>query len=98
MPKRYVIDLSDASRAKLESWVKNPPKAHLRKKAWAILLVAEGQPVYAVAVDYRVRAHRTTVSEWVQRYQSEGIAGLKTKAGQGRKPAFSPSRGDRSQS
>lgn len=98
MPKQYVIELSDAERAKLEAWVKNPPKAHLRKRAWATLLVADGQPMYEVAKDYRVRVHRTTVSEWVQRYQSNGIAGLKVKAGQGRKPAFSPSGGSGSQS
>jgi len=98
MPKRYSVELSDAERAKLEGWVKNPPKPHLRKRAWAILLVADGQPMYEVAEDYRVRVHRTTVSEWVQRYQSNGITGLKVKPGQGRKPAFFPSGGGGSQS
>lgn len=98
MPKRYVIELSDAERAKLEGWVKNPPKAYLRKRAWAILLVADGQPIYEVAEDYRVRVHRTTVSEWIQRYQSNGIKSLKVKPGQGRKSAFFPSGGEGSQS
>ncbi len=90
MAKRYVIELSDAERAQLEAWVKNPPKPYLRRRAWAILLVAKGQSLSAVAENFRVRAHRTTVSEWVQRYLSEGLAGLKVKPGRGRKPAFSP--------
>lgn len=91
MPKRYVIELSDEERAKLESWVKNPPKPHLRQRARAILLVAGGKPLYKVAEDSRIRKDRKTVQRWVQRYQSAGIEGLKTKKGQGRKAAFSPS-------
>jgi transposase len=97
MPKQYAIELDDADRAKLEAWVKNPPKPHLRKRAWAILLVADAQPIYQVAQDYRVKVHRTTVSEWVQRYLKNGLDGLKVKPGQGRKPAFSPSGGECSQ-
>jgi len=91
MPKRYVIQLEDAERARLVAWTKHPPKPYLRRRAWAILLIAEGRPVYQVAKDFRVRAHRTTVSEWARRYLSAGLAGLKVKPGQGRKPVFSPS-------
>jgi len=93
MAKRYVIELSEAERAKLQAWVKNPPKPYLRKRARAILLVAEGWPLYKVAAHARIRVHRTTVSEWVRRYLAEGIEGLKVRPGQGRKPAFSPSVG-----
>jgi len=91
MPKRYVIELNDADQAKLKAWIKNPPKPYLRKRARAILLVAEGKPLYQVAKHPRIRVHRTTVSEWVRRYLAEGIEGLKVRPGQGRKPAFSPS-------
>jgi transposase len=91
MPRRYVIELSEEERAKLESWVKNAPKPHLRQRARAIVLVAEGKPLYKVAEDRRIRKDRKTVQRWVQRDQSEGIEGLKTKKGQGRKAAFSPS-------
>ena len=90
MPKRYVIDLSDEERAKLEAWVKNPPRPYLRKRARAILLVADGQPLYKVAAHPRIRVHRTTVSEWVRRYLAEGRQGLKVRPGAGRKPAFPP--------
>lgn len=98
MAKRYVIELNDTERAKLEAWVKNPPKPHLRKRAWAILLVANGQPEYKAADDFRVRVDRTTVSEWVNRYLNEGLEGLKVRPGQGRKPAFFPSGRKRNQS
>jgi transposase len=91
MPKRYGIELSAEERAKLESWVKNPPKPYIRQRARAILLVAGGEPLYKVADHSRIRKDRKTVQRWVQRYQSEGINGLKTKPGQGRKPSFSPS-------
>jgi len=90
MPKRYVIQLSDEERAKLKAWVKNPPKPYLRKRARAILLVADGVPLYKVAQHPRIRVHRVTVSRWVKRYLAEGLKGLKVKPGQGRKPAFFP--------
>lgn len=96
MPKRYRIELSEEARAKLQAWVKNPPKPYLRKRARAILLVAEGQPLYQVAEHPRIRVHRTTVSQWVRRYLAEGLDGLKVRPGRGRKPAFSPSVGGRS--
>lgn len=91
MPARLQIDLSAEQKAQLQAWTKNPPKPHLRARAWAILLVAGGKAAYQVAQDRRVRVHRITVAEWVARFQQEGIAGLKTRPGQGRKPAFSPS-------
>lgn len=98
MPKRYVIELSEEERAKLESWMKNPPKPHFRQRARAILLVADGEPLYKVAEHSRIRKDRKTVQRWVQRYLREGIEGLKTKKGQGRKGAFSPSEQRGSQS
>ena len=91
MPKRYVIELSDKERGKLANWVKNPPKAYLRQRARAILLVADGEPLYKVASHSRIRKHRKTITRWVQGYLSKGLEGLKVKPGQGRKPAFSPS-------
>ena len=90
MPKRYSIHLSEDEQVQLIAWVKNPPKPYLRKRARAILLVAEGEPLYRVAEHPRIRVHRTTVKEWVQRYQAEGVQGLRVKPGQGRKPAFHP--------
>lgn len=91
MPAKLRLDLSAEQREQLERWTKNPPKAHLRRKAWALLLLAAGHPAYQVAQDRRVQVHRTTVSEWLRRYLSAELGGLKQNPGQGRKPIFSPS-------
>jgi transposase len=91
MPAALKLKLTEEQRKQLERWIKNPPKPHLRRRAWAMLLLAQGKAAYEAARDPRVHAHRTTVSFWHTRYVDEGIQGLKQKPGQGRKPAFSPS-------
>jgi len=91
MSRRYRLELSDTDRSKLERWLKNPPKPYLRERARAILLVATGEEGQRVAKELRIRVHRTTIGEWVKRFKAEGVAGLKIKAGRGRKPIFFPS-------
>jgi transposase len=91
MSRQYHLVLSHADRAKLEHWLKNPPKPYLRERARAILLIAAGEEGQRVAEKLRVRTHRTTIGEWVKRFKAEGTAGLKIKVGRGRKPIFSPS-------
>lgn len=89
--KKYHLQITEAERASLNRWLKNPPKPYLRERARAILLVADGQEGQAVAKHLRVRVHRTTIGEWIKRFQAEGVAGLKIKTGRGRKPIFFPS-------
>lgn len=89
--KRYRLVLTAEERQKLERWKKNPPKPYLRERVRAILLVADGKEGQAVSQLLRVRVHRTTIGEWVRRFQAEGVEGLKIKAGRGRKPRFFPS-------
>ena len=93
MPASKKVELNEEQRRQLQAWTKNPPRQHLRRKAWAILLSAAGQPAYQVASDRRVHAHRTSVSAWIENFNAQGLEGLKQKPGQGRKPAFSPSNG-----
>ena len=97
MPKRYKIILSEEEKQKLEGLVKNPPSPYLRERARAILKVSEGETLQATAEKLRVRVHRNAVSDWVQRFLSDRLAGLKIKAGRGRKPVFSPTGERRSQ-
>lgn len=89
--KHYRLVLTEEERQKVGRWIKNPPKPYLRERARAILLVAEGKEGQEVSQLLRVRVHRTTVGEWVRRFQAEGLDGLKIKAGRGRKPRFFPS-------
>lgn len=91
MPKRFIIQLSEAEKAQLERWAKSPPKPYLRERARAILRIASGTPIMQVAQTLRIRVHRTAVSEWAHRFAEERVAGLKIRAGRGRKPAFFPS-------
>jgi hypothetical protein len=91
MPKRYRIQLSEEEQAQLERWTKNPPRPYLRERARAILRIASGTPIMQVAQTLRIRVHRTSVSEWVHRFEQERVEGLKIRAGRGRKPAFFPS-------
>jgi transposase len=73
-------------------WIRDHhPKPYLRERAAAIIKVAAGQAQREVATHglYKRRA-RTTISEWISRYEQEGLDGLLIKPGRGRKPAFSP--------
>lgn len=97
MPKRYKIVLSEQEKQKLEGWLKNPPSPYLRERARAILKVSQGETIEAAAQKLRVRVHRNAVSEWVQRFLSDRLEGLKIKVGRGRKAVFSPTRKRRSQ-
>jgi len=96
MPKRYHIELSEPEKQKLESWLKNPPSPYLRERARAILKVAQGETLQETAQKLRIRVHRNAVSEWVKRFLSDRLEGLKIKAGRGRKAVFSPTRQSRS--
>jgi transposase len=91
MPKRMQVSLTAAEAAQLKRWEKNPPKPYLRDRARAILRVAQGEPMYKVARSLRTPVQRGTVREWVVRFAGERCAGLKIRAGRGRKPVFSPS-------
>ena len=91
MPVAKQLSMSEPQKKELGAWTKNPPKPYLRRKAWALLLVAQGKAAYEAAHDRRVHAHRTTVSDWIEKFQTYGIAGLKQAKGQGRKARFFPS-------
>jgi len=97
MPKRYRIELTDPEKQKLEGWLKNPPSPYLRERARAILKVSQGETIEATAQKLRIRVHRNAVSEWVKRFLSDRLEGLKIKAGRGRKAVFFPHRKRRSQ-
>jgi transposase len=90
MPKRIIIKLEESTRKRLERRSKNAKQPYQRDRAQAILLVADGMPIYQVVEHLYHRVHRNAVSEWVQRFLAEGIAGLEIRKGRGRKSAFSP--------
>jgi transposase len=91
MPGRLKLELDKHARAELEEVRDHAPKPYMRERAAAILKIASGLSGREVARNRLNRAHwQDTLYEWVKRYQTDGISGLKMKAGRGRKPAFFP--------
>lgn len=91
MPARRVVVVSAAQSAELTAARDHHPKPYVRERAAAILKVAAGASIRAVARTGLLKAHRPdTVAVWIGRYQAEGLAGLLMRPGRGRKPAFFP--------
>jgi len=91
MPRRLELQLSDEQRAELVALRDHHPKAYMRERAAAVLKVAGGMSIRGVACSGLLRRrHAETVCIWLQRYRTEGPAGLEIRKGRGRKPAFSP--------
>lgn len=68
------------------------PQAYLRERAAALLKIDDGIPAARVAREGLLRARKAdTVYAWIDRFITDGIAGLRIRDGRGRKPAFSPS-------
>lgn len=92
MPGKLKIELTEGQRAELQKVRDRHRLPYLRERAAAILKISEGLSGREVALHRLNRPHwQDTVYEWVKRYQTQGLEGLKIKAGRGRKPAFFPS-------
>ena|SRR5690242_556464 len=91
MAQARELDLTEAQTQEL-TWVRDHhEKAYIRERAAGILKVAAGQSMRQVAQHGLLKPRRyETVSEWISRYESDGLSGLQMRAGRGRKPAFSP--------
>ncbi|MGI4871900.1 MAG: helix-turn-helix domain-containing protein [Janthinobacterium lividum] len=78
--------LDEAARTALEKVYKHSSNHTLRQRCQAVLLKALGRP--SLDVGQVVGLCRVSVDSWVKRYVQEGINGLKTKPGRGRKPVL----------
>lgn len=76
--------LSTAERSALQKGYETGKKHAFRKRCHLILLKAEGRD--SIDVGRVVKLCEMSVNNWVKRYKSEGIEGLHTKPGRGRKP------------
>lgn len=91
MPAPLVLTLRPAQTTELQDLRDHDPTPHVREKAAAILNVATGQSLRAVArAGVLQPRRRETIAAWVRRYLAEGPAGLRVRPGRGRKPAFFP--------
>jgi hypothetical protein len=86
MARRLIVTLTHAQRAELLQLRSTHPKAYVRERAAAILQVAAGKTVGAVAQRGLVKKRQDeTVSSWIKSYLVTGAAGLTIRAGRGRK-------------
>ena len=92
MALRREVILSEEQRIELEGVRDHAKEAYIRERAAAILKVADGLAIRVVALE-RLNKRRTesAVRGWIDRYEAEGIGGLRVRSGRGRPPAFSPS-------
>jgi transposase len=84
MRKPAILPLSEEQRQRLEQWIHSWDTAPVvRLRCQVIQLKAQGRS--ATDIGSIVGMCTNSVHSWVRRYQSEGICGLLTKAGRGRK-------------
>jgi len=83
MGKTKVINLTKAQRAELEDGYRNGRTHSFRQRCQMILLKSEKRT--SVEVVGILGGCEMTVNNWLARYEEEGIKGLQTRAGRGRK-------------
>lgn len=81
-----VLELDQEQRGALEQVRDTHARPAVRERAAAILLFATGKSLADIAASYPKAKNPETVRLWISRYRAEGITGLETKSGQGRKP------------
>jgi transposase len=85
------LALSESQRQELEAVRDKDPRAYMRERAAALLKIASGESGLQVAQHGLLkRRDPDSIYRWIHWYEAEGIAGLKVRAGRGRKSGFSP--------
>lgn len=84
MGKAKVLVLSETERLALERGFRFGEKHCFRMRCRAVLLKSEG--LSSVAIGAQTEMSHVSVNAWVKRFKSEGMEGLKTRFGRGRKP------------
>ncbi len=83
MGKTKVIELSKEQRTELENGYKYGKRHTFRQRCQIILLKSEKRT--ALEIKDILGCCEMVVNNWVKRYEEEGISGLQTRAGRGRK-------------
>lgn len=92
MPKHRTLQLTEHQRQELIDQRDHAKESYQRERCAALLKVADGAKAAHVAHFLLLRPHKPdTIYDWLNRYQQQGIEGLKIREGRGRKPAFFPS-------
>jgi hypothetical protein len=87
MADRRTLELSKSARYELIRIHDTGEPPYMRERAGALLKIADGQSPHAVAVSGLLRPRDPdTVYKWLDRYEQEGVDGLRIRPGRGRKP------------
>jgi transposase len=84
MGKIKKLALTEAQRGQLDNGFRNGTSHCLRMRCRAVLLKGEG--LSSIKVGEQTDMSLVSVNAWVNRFLSEGITGLQTRPGRGRKP------------
>ena len=84
MARVKALELSQAERKELERGYREGKNHAFRKRCHMMLLKSEKRRSKEVAEI--LGCHEVTVNNWLKRFEAEGVVGLKTKPGRGRKP------------
>ncbi len=84
MGKIRTVTLTTQQRAELEDGHRNGPSHAFRKRCQLVLLKSEKRA--SKQVGQILGLTQLTVNNWLNRYEQEGINGLKTRPGRGAKP------------
>ena len=79
-----VIQLTDQQRLQLEDGFRNGKSHAYRMRCRAILLKSQG--LKSTEVGVQTEMTHISVNSWGKRFEREGVKGLETKPGRGRKP------------
>ena len=83
MPKVTIVTVSAEARAALEKAAKHGKTHSFRRRCQAVLLKTQKRT--SVDVAQELGCCEMAVNNWLKRYQEQGLPGLHTKAGRGRK-------------
>ena len=83
MGKIRTIELTASQKLELEQGYTNSKSSTFSRRCHIILLKSEGRT--STEVGSIVKMNHISVNNWLTRYESEGIEGLKTRPGRGRK-------------
>jgi len=88
MGKTKLIELNKAQREELENGYRNGKTHSFRQRCQMVLLKSENRT--SLQVVSILGGCEMTVNNWLKRYEREGIEGLQTKPGRGRKAILQP--------
>ncbi|WP_212123114.1 helix-turn-helix domain-containing protein [Bacteroides pyogenes] len=89
MGKPKVLELTEAQRLELNRGFRLGEKHCFRMRCRAVLLKGDG--LSAAKAGAQTEMSFVSVNAWVKRYKEEGIDGLNTRTGRGRKPIMDSS-------